>query len=246
MATSESDKIVEELTRPIIKLLVALIGLFILRFIVTRLPGLETQIPGDTPIAFATLAAAIITLVMVAIIANFGREVEPRLNRVLSGPSDVVADMSEIVKHMVFLVGIFIAYDGISGVVLPFLFPDPGRWAYDVAFLLVALVPTAIIAHRMFGNIEEITDLLTQQVKSATVDQVSCPSCSSSVRASLDFCPECGEDLPDSTTGEPEDNSVSICPDCNADVEAGAAFCGSCGAEVSTSDQSKAAGAPGQ
>ncbi|MFC6722402.1 double zinc ribbon domain-containing protein [Halovalidus salilacus] len=242
MATSEPDRVVEELTRPVVKLLLALIGLFVLRFIVVRLPGLETQIPGGTAITFATLAAAVITLVMIAIIVNFGRELEPRLNRVLSGPAEVVSDMSEAVKQIVFLVAIFIAYDGMTGVALPFLIPDPGPWVYDIFFLLVALVPTVIIAQRIFGNIDEITDILTQQVKSVTVDKTTCPSCSASVRASLDFCPECGETLPDQKKAveHDEDSSVSICPECSADVEETAAFCGSCGTEIATGGQTTA------
>lgn len=235
MATSEPNEIVEELTRPIVKLLVALIGLFILRFIVVRLPGLETQIPGDTPITFATLAGTIITLIMVAIVANFGREIEPRLNRAISGPSHVVSELSEVVKMMVFLLAILIAYDGMTGAVIPFVVPDPGRWIYDIFFLLIALIPTAIIAQRIFGNIDEITDVITQQVKSATVNETTCPSCSESVRASLDFCPECGEGLPDQEETTIEENStISTCPDCGADIEKDAAFCGSCGTDITS------------
>lgn len=238
MATSEPNEVVEELTRPIVKLVVALVGLFTLRFIIVRLPGLETQIPGDTPITFATVAGTIITLIMIAIVVNFGREMEPRLNRALTGPSGVISDLSEAVKHMVFLIAILIAYEGVTGVVLPFVVPDPGRWVYDIFFLLVALIPTIIIAQRIFGNIDEITDVLTQQVKSATVNEVTCPSCSESVRASLDFCPECGEELTgqEEPANEKEERIMSVCPDCGADVDDGMSFCGSCGTDLTPAD----------
>lgn len=167
MSTADANELIEELTRPVVKLVVALVGLFVLRAIVVRLPGLETQIPGDTPITISTVAGTIITLIMIGIIVNFGREIEPRLNRALSGPSSIVSALAEIVKHVVFLLAIIIAYSGVSDVVVPFLVPDPGRWVYDIAFLVIALVPTAIIAKQMFGNIDDITDLLTEQVKSS-------------------------------------------------------------------------------
>lgn len=231
--TADKNQVVEELTRPIVKLILALIALFVLRFIITNLPGLGTEIPG-TPIAFSTLAGGVITLVMVGIILNFGREIEPRIERAVNGPREVVEDMATIAKFLVFLVGIIIAYDGLSSLVLPFLVPDPGTWAYDVLFLLGALIPTIIIAQRMFENLEAMTDLLTQQVKSATVRETECNDCGETVRASLDFCPNCGNEVESATTDEIIEETEHVCPDCGSDVDAAAAFCGSCGTSVSS------------
>jgi uncharacterized paraquat-inducible protein A len=226
---ADTNDVVEELTRPVIKLLLALIGLFILRFIVNNLPGLGTRIPGTGVTATAALAA-VITLAMVGILVNFGIEIEPRLQRALSGPSEVITDLSEIVKFLVFLVAIIVAYDGLAGVAVPFLLPDL-VWVYDVVFLLVALVPTALVAQRMFTNLDELTDLLTQQVKSATVQEVDCPDCGETVRSSLDYCPSCGTEIP---TPEPEATDIGpeMCPDCGSDVAPSADFCGSCGTAV--------------
>lgn len=234
MATTQTDDAIEELTRPVIKLLVALVGLFILRFIVGRLPGVGRVIM-DPFLTVAAIASAIITLVMVGIIVNFGLEIEPRLNAVLDGPTDVVQDIAEIVKYLTFVIGIYFAHGGLQGVANNFLFDvNSGMLIYDIAFLLIALLPTVIIALRIYNNIDEITDVLTQQVKSATVQEVRCPSCSESVRASLDYCPNCGETVPGdtSTTGP----STSRCPECNTDVDPGMEFCGSCGSDLSTAD----------
>lgn len=227
---ADTNEVVEELTRPVIKLLLALIGLFILRFIVNNLPGLGTQIPGTSVTATAALAA-VITLAMVGILVNFGIEIEPRLKRALSGPQEVITDMAEIVKFLVFLVAIIVAYDGLAAVAVPFLLPDL-VWVYDVVFLLVALVPTALVAQRMFSNLDDLTDLLTKQVKSATVEDVECPECGETVRSSLDYCPSCGTEVP---TPEPEgagDAAPDVCPDCGSDVDSSADFCGSCGTAV--------------
>lgn len=231
---ADKNQVVEELTRPIVKLLLALIALFILRFIVTSLPGLGTEIPG-APITFATLAGGIITLVMVGIILNFGREIDPRIERAISGPEEVVSDFGTITKFLVFLIAIIIAYDGLASLALPFLVPDPGVWVYDVIFLLGALVPTVIIAQRMFENLEAMTDLLTQQVKSATVNEVECHECGETVRSSLDFCPGCGTEVSADAEPEPVEEEIeNVCPDCGSDVDSSASFCGSCGTAVSS------------
>lgn len=192
METSDTDKIVEEVTRPVVKLLVAVIGLKIFESIVVKLPGLGTSIP-ETPISFVNVAVAIIALVMSGILVNFGREVEPRLNRALAGPDDIVSDLAGLVKYMAFLAAIIVVHGGLRGIVVPFIVDDP--WLYNVSFLLIALGPTAIIAQRIFGNIETITDIITEQVKSVTVDRIICPSCSESVQANLESCPECGDEI---------------------------------------------------
>jgi hypothetical protein len=228
---AQKEEFVEELTKPVVKLLLSLIGLFVLRFIITNLPGLGSDVPS-TPVTFATLAGGIITVVMVSIIINFGREIEPRLKSVLSGPVEVVNDMSIISKMLIYLLAIIIAYEGLTSLAIPFLVPDPGTWAYDIVFLLGALVPTVIIAQRMFGNLDNLTDLITQQVKSATVQQSECSECGESVRASLEFCPKCGNELDDETARQPETTSMNKCHECGSDLDDGAEFCGSCGTEV--------------
>lgn len=229
MAT-DTNEVVEELTRPVIKLVLALVALFILQIIVNNLPGLNTVIPGTNIPASAGIVA-LITLAIVGILVNFGVEIEPRLQRALSGPQDVINDLATIVKFLVFLVAIVVAYSGLAGVIVPFLIPDPGPGVYDIGFLLLALVPTIVVAHRMFTNLDDLTDLLTQQVKSATVREVECPECGESVRTTQDFCPSCGTEVPDAEEagGEP---TVNTCPDCGSDVDPSADFCGSCGAEI--------------
>lgn len=248
MSQTQPDDAIEELTRPVIKLLVALVGLFILGFIVQRLPGIETRIPG-LELPAGLIASAIISLVMAGVVLNFGRDIEPRLRDVLSGPRDVVRDIAEIAKYLTYIFAIILAYDGLRGTVRQFLIvhgeasfdpnagtleAGPAMFAFDIIFLLLALVPTAIVALRIYNNIDEITDVLTQGIKSATVSEVECPSCSESVRASLEYCPNCGEAVPDDagTTGP----STSRCPDCNTDVDPGMEFCGSCGSDLSTAD----------
>lgn len=231
---ADKNNVVEELTRPVIKLIVALTGLLVLRFIIIRLPGLGTEVP-EVGITISALAGAIITVIMVAIIVNFGREIEPRLQRTLAGPEQLRADLAMIGKHLTFLLAIIVAYNGLDALLVPLLLPDPGPWAYDIVFLLVALIPTVVIAQRMFTNLDDITDLLTEQVKSATASEVQCTNCDETIRATLDFCPHCGSAV-ESGAG-PGSNAAgsSVCPECEADVDPDAAFCGSCGSQLEAS-----------
>lgn len=229
MGPTQKEDVVEELTRPVVKLLVTLVGLFVLEFIVLRLPGVGTVIP-ELGATVGGIAEAVITLAMVAVLVNFGREIEPRLNRILEGPTEVVQDIAESVKYVVYIFAIVLAYRGLW-VVVPILRLD--SLIYDLAFLLLALVPTAIVAVRIYNNVDDITDVLTQQVKSATVDEVACPSCDEQIRASQEFCPNCGEDVTDvaETEAIPSD-----CPECDSRVSPDMSFCGNCGSELSTAN----------
>jgi len=87
--------------------------------------------------------------------------------------------------------------------------------------------PSAVVAIRMFETLDELTDVLTNQVKSATVSTVECPGCSEEVSSSLEFCPSCGTELPVAPEPEPVDDPT--CGDCGADLDPTADFCGSCG-----------------
>lgn len=171
---------------------------------------------------------------MIAIVVNFGREIEPRLQNTINGPTEIVNDLSAVIKFLIYLLAAVIAYDGLSAVAVPFLVPDPGRWVYDIVFLVIALIPTTIIAQRMFGNLDEVTDLLTKQVKSAAVNESTCGDCGESVRESLEFCPNCGNELDDNAEyAEQESKSKpTVCEECGSDIDSNAEFCGSCGAEV--------------
>ena len=97
-----------------------------------RLPGLETRVP-ETPIPFAALAGSIITLVMAAIIINFGREIEPRLQRAVSGPPEIVADLDASVKFIAFLVAVFIVYDGLEATFVPFLILETHFFKFTIS-----------------------------------------------------------------------------------------------------------------
>lgn len=234
--TANKEKVVEQLTRPVIKLVIALIALAILRAIVGRLPGLdEASMPGFDYLPLTTVVRSVVVIVMVGIVVNFAREIEPRLRNILSGPPHLVDDGARIAKHLLFLLGLIIAYGGLEGMGRPIFFIELGMEDvyYDYLFLLVALVPAGIISINMYRNLEDITDILTGKVKTATVSTVACPGCRSEVRVSQDFCPDCGESIDvEPATQQQQDTGPSTCPECDEYVDPDAAFCGSCGADL--------------
>jgi hypothetical protein len=234
--TANKEKVVEQLTRPVIKLIIALVALAIVRAIVGRLPGLEeASLPGFDYLPLTTVVKAAVTLVMVGIVVNFGREIEPRLRNILSGPPNLVDDGARIAKHLLFLLALIIGYGGLEAVGRPIFFIELGMQDvyYDYLFLLIALVPAGIVSVNIYRNLEDITDILTGKVKTATVSTVACPGCGSEVRVSQDFCPDCGEDIDvEPATQQQEDTGPSTCPECGEYVDSNAAFCGSCGADL--------------
>lgn len=233
MAT-EKDEIVDEFTHPTIKLIVWLLFLFVARFILTRLPGLETLVPTQ-PITFAAVVGAAITLFIVAIVVNFGREIEPRINRTLTAPGNLTADLASATKYLTFFIATIIAYSGLKRLIIPYLLPEPGIVAYNLGFLLIATVPALLFIQRLYTNLDDVTDLLTTHVKQSTGSMVDCPECEEAVRATNDFCPTCGTDISELTPNPGEESGTETCPDCGTRVESFATFCGNCGAEVSDS-----------
>ena len=236
---------ITEFTTPVIKLILALIGLFVIQFIFVNLPGLDTTFPNTT-LTIATVANGIITLIMAVIIVNFAREVEPRVRRVISGPEDVVYDIANAINFVIVFIAILIVYDGLNDVAVPALVSPSDAWMYDMLFLGIALIPTVIVAYRIFDNLDEMARLLTSQIQSLSdTSQVTCINCGASVDDSLEYCPDCGTTLPDEAQTETEMDSETEaesgveepelleCPECEDEVSDSMAFCGQCGAELS-------------
>lgn len=235
-------EVITEFTTPIIKLVLALLGLFVLQFILTNLPGLDTTFPTTT-LTVAAVANAIITLIMAVIIVNFAQEVEPRIRHVITGPEEVVHDVANAVKHLVVFVAVLIVYNGLDDVAIPALVPATDAWMYDMLFLGIALIPTIVVGYRIFDNLDDMAELLTSQMRNVTTtSQLTCTKCGESVDDSLEYCPDCGTALQDTTGAEAETDGeepldaeepvLIACPECEAEIEDTNEFCGHCGTEL--------------
>lgn len=161
------DKIVEELARPFVKLVMALVVLSVLNFVFGLLPGFGNTL-GETSIKLSSLASGVLTVVAVLLVANFGRELEPRLKRVMD-VSEELDDLATLVKHIIYLIAVSIAYEGLVGVVVPLI---GNSWMYELAFLVIALVPTGLIAFDLYRNFEDFTDFFTRKIQEQLMSSV--------------------------------------------------------------------------
>lgn len=162
----DRDKIVKELARPFVKLFMALIIIFVLNFVVGLLPGFDNTL-GETSVTIASLVSGVFTLVAVLLVGNFGRELEPRLKDVMD-VTDELAEIATLVKHLIYLVAVTIAYGGLQGVVVPLM---GEAWVYELAFLVLALVPTVLIIYDFYRNFEDFTDLATRKITGLLVSE---------------------------------------------------------------------------
>ena len=214
---------VRELVRPVVKLVVSLIVLGVIGAMVHYLPGLYTEIPG-VPVSIAAFAEAIIAVLVILVILNFGREISPRVARLLPNFPE-----SEIVIHnIILLIAIIVAYGSFKNAAFPFL--QNTSWLYSLVFLCVAIIPTYRIAVTLFGNIEKITEMITKKITETPPENIRCPNCGTVVKKSK-YCSNCGAKLEPAPKVEFK-KKEKICSRCGAKNEPDAKYCSNCGARI--------------
>lgn len=154
------DAIDESTLEPIVKLLLVVAGLFLLWGLVANLPGIEAVVPATAVTLGAVLGAAV-TLGIVFALAAVAVALEPALVQAMSGPADVVDDAATIAKHVVLFVAVVVAHGGLEPLVAPTLEAVDLAWTYDLLFLVLALVPTAVIALTMLRGFDGAATHLT-------------------------------------------------------------------------------------
>jgi hypothetical protein len=146
-----------------VKLLLVVGALFVTWVMVTNLPGAAALVPS-TEVSYAALLGALVTLGVVAVLGYVAVTVEPLVESALTGPADLVSDAASLVEHLVLFVAVVTAYRGFEPVVDPSLDAVGLAWAYHLLFLALALVPTAVVAVRMYANVDELATLLAGRV----------------------------------------------------------------------------------
>ena len=95
---------ISRLIKPIIRLIISLVVLGIINYILTRLPGVNSAIPG-MPISTSSIISAIIAMVMIVVVLHFGNEFSPLLLRVYPN----YPEFKIIAKNAIILIAISIA-----------------------------------------------------------------------------------------------------------------------------------------
>lgn len=153
----------ERTLKPVVKLLLVAGSLLLLWGMVSNLPGIDALIPG-TGVSFGALVGALLTIAIVTVLVYVAVRIEPVITQVLRGPADVVADVASIAKHALLFVAVLTAHSGLAPLVTPILEGVDLVWTYDLLFLVLALVPTAVIAIRLIGNLDAFAAGITGAV----------------------------------------------------------------------------------
>lgn len=156
----------ERQIKPVVKLLLVAGTLFLMWGLISNLPGIDAIIPA-TGVTYGALVGALLTLGIVAVLAYVAVRIEPVLTQVIHGPGDAVAAVASIAKHAILFVAVITAHSGLAPLVTSALDAADLVWTYDLLFLALALLPTAVIGIRLVLHIDEFAGLIAAAVTSS-------------------------------------------------------------------------------
>lgn len=202
---------------PVIRLIVILLFLGLVSFVIQRLPMLTDLHIPDLNMSAALLGKSIISLITIGVIWNFGQEFSPELQRLFpSWP-----ESASLLKHMVFLIAVLIAYGALLPLAARLLRSE--IWIYQILFVLLALFPVVLGGLTLYKSVDNITKLVGHQA-SKMID-VTCANCGSLNSTNAKFCLKCGKEL----VAEVKEPASKKCGKCAATNASEAVFCSSCG-----------------
>jgi hypothetical protein len=102
-----------------------------------------------------------------AVLTYVALRLEPLMVQALAGPHAVVLDVASMAKHVVLFVAVITAHSGLAPLVIPVLETVELTWTYDMLFLVLAIIPTAVIAIRMYGNFDEVASLIASHLSAS-------------------------------------------------------------------------------
>lgn len=150
-----------ETVRSVSKILLGAAALVFVAYLVSLLPGVDRLVP-QTPVTFAALIGAFVTLVVVALLLSAAPKLAELTRMALGGPQEVIENFASLVYWLVVLAAVLVAHAGLAGALVPFL--GGVAWLYDVAFLLLALPAVAFVAARLYASIDPTAELLADRV----------------------------------------------------------------------------------
>lgn len=157
------DSIETDALRPVVYEALALVAMLFVLGLSTLLPGAGRTLPS-TSIAIREVIIATGTVAVVVWLAHAAPAVARLTRSSLVGPDQVVEDAGRVAAATVAFLAVLVAYRGFAPLAVPTLVARDAVWAYDLAFLAVALVPLAIIANRLRRNLDEVADLVTAAI----------------------------------------------------------------------------------
>ncbi len=151
------------------KLLIGALAVVGVLAVVTLLPGVDRLVPF-APVTFAAVATAVVALAVAGILL-YAAPKFALLTRLALGEADaegdarpdrIVENAGGVVHWLVVFGAVLVAYRGLAGVAVPVL--NGAAWAYDAAFLFVALVPVVFLVARLTVTVDPLAELVADRV----------------------------------------------------------------------------------
>lgn len=220
---------VASLARPVVEAAIAVTLLGLVRALLAVVPGTTASLPG-TDLAVIAVLDALFGIALVAILANVGRELEPRIEAILDDAGPFAADVANGVKYVVFLFGVVIAYYALGPLAAPLLTPEPGTWPYEAAFFGLGVLALLVVVYRFGRHVGTMTDAVVARLEGGSTGGDLTPGGGAAPAGSDSAGSGPGQQPSAGSAGAAE--SGQQCPNCGAVEAESANYCGSCGTEL--------------
>lgn len=220
------------LLTPVLKLVIAAVGLLILQVLVSALPMVrEIPVPSGLPLPVLEIVKVVIASVILVLLVNFAFEIEDNLE--ITFPAFPQGGI--IVRWSVLLVAVLLAYGTYR--ILAETFLGAYVWLYPLVFLGLALVPLVSMVLLSYQHIDKLIGVALTGIQTVSTGgetgrvkgQVRCASCGVVLHPGVKFCRVCGTPA---SVQETHLKASPQCASCGASLNAGTKFCGDCGAPV--------------
>jgi hypothetical protein len=149
-----------ERVRRATKIVLSVGALVLVLALASLLPGLDLLVP-ETGVTLAALVGALATLAVVGLLWYLASAFATLTRTALDGPREVVENLASVVYWLVVLVAVLVAHAGFAPVVTELIGVE---WAYNVAFLVLALGPLAVVAARLYVTLDPAADAIAESV----------------------------------------------------------------------------------
>lgn len=167
-----TDEITPDIVQPVVREGVVIFGIIGFMALGLLLPGTGRELPG-TEVAIGDVVIGLGTLGIVGSLLYAAPKLREFVVATLEGSSAIVSDAAAIVQYVVGFVAVLIAHQGFAPVLVPLI---ESAWAYDLAFLLFALIPLGVIAYRFSRSLDPLTQFLTTEIVGTESVQSTDPS----------------------------------------------------------------------
>lgn len=165
--STATDAFDRDTVRSASRVAIAALALVGVLYLLTLLPGVDRLVPF-TPVTFAAVAGAVVTVAVVALLL-FAAPKVAALTRVALHRRDATARVERVAENggamaywLVVLAAVLVAHRGFAGAVVPLL--DGYAWAYDAALLIAALVPLVFLVARLTVTVDPLSELVADRV----------------------------------------------------------------------------------